>query len=267
MADAPKVAAYSPETARIIARYVRDALRQLGVPQNEIGGRLPSMRRGFVGVITNAGPDGQPDYDDERYWIKRSYIDDKDSETTADATATTHLTTSFVAEESDGEDDRIITATNLEEWNLDKEESGIAAREAGTHLLAKGAHVWVSWDMDRARQDRDSERRYFFERAPNRIGWAIPVSNAAAGKYNGKLLKPITTAPDASGVATAGDFGIASDTIDCLIINAAEIGFGTNSLTEVTPKPVFGTIGPRKSTEGKHVLYVRTDESEACEAP
>lgn len=237
------------------------------------GGQVvtPWAPREVFGVITVAGPRGasqNPDYTDERYWVRLSHIDGTDSETSEQATGITHITTSYDADEysTDAPLPPIITATNLAELNLDKEESGIAAYESGTHLLPKGKHVVVRCAIDLAEQPN---ARYYFYHMPQ-IRVMVSVNADGGGKYIGNFVKEtVAVAPTAEGNVALADFGTLGP--ECYIFNAAEKGMSTHALTDPSAA-VSGLVFPgyllsRKAEDGRPVVGINGHAVEICAEP
>jgi hypothetical protein len=208
----------------------------------------PARTVPFIGVVVDAGPDGEADYTDERYWVRRSRIDGTDASVPIPTPAdpTTPLTTSYW--DDDNGDPVIVTATNLTENSLDKETSGIPRYEKGPHAVPLGRRVVVWSDIDTA---NPNNTRYFFVCAPfNVVLVKIVSETAGAGKYNGVILYAPTTDYSPYTDAVLADVGV--DGVDCWVINTAELGQTGHALTDdgANRSVYMGIVRPRSRGAG-----------------
>ncbi len=219
----------------------------------------------FLAVVVSTGPKSEADFTDERYWVKKSFIDGQMSDTNTDATPRDYITTSYdepkkVGGDGPDKDDYvepfIICATNLDELNLDKEAGNISARQSGTHAIPAGVHVWV-WTVYDTKLASDP--RFFFERPPYRpVVCRVTGEADGGGKYEGKLVTLMPGADvDSTTNLSFSDYGTTG--ADCIILNAAEEGQSTHDLTDGSPisRTFPGVLLWRKSAdEGWPVVLI-----------
>jgi hypothetical protein len=199
----------------------------------------------LIGVVVAAGPAGEADYSDERYWVRISRIDGTSAVTDLRATPATELTTSYNNREDNRAD--IVTATNLTENSLDKETSGIPRYEKGTHLLPLGRRVVVWSDIDTA---NPNNTRYFMAEAVSRECIVkVTAAKAGFGKYDGKIMYPKNADWSPYTDLVIADF---TEGPDCWIENLAEVGQSGNALTDDGANRVLykGTVRPRSKGSG-----------------
>lgn len=127
------------------------------------GTRTDNARRFAWGKIVTAGPDGEADYTDHRYWVQRGYL--------TGATATDPLEVTVYPDTAGLYE--IVTATNLAE---EREES---------HFLREGQPVKYEW-----LQDKNGVRRCWIQQS-------LP-----SGTFLVKVVKDGGSAGDATTAAT-----------------------------------------------------------------
>jgi hypothetical protein len=229
---------------------IRRAVSTLGQSPNfRIARRNGPWQPPFIGVIVATGANGEPDYPDERYHVRRSTIDGIDASVpntgpalTADTT--TPLTTGYWNQNGEP---FIVTATNLTENSLDKETSGIPRYEKGTHLLPLGRRVVVWSDIDTA---NPNNTRYFMAEAVSRECIVkVTAAKAGYGKYDGKIMYPKNADWSPYTNIVIADF---TEGPDCWIENLAEVGQSGNALTDDGANRVLykGTVRPRSKGSG-----------------
>jgi hypothetical protein len=225
------------------------------------GGQIPLDSRldYFWAVVVDEGPDNpnngdspEADYTDERYWVRRSFIDGIDSLTDDPATPRTHITTSY--ENDEDNQPVLLTASNIAEMYLDVEAGGIEAYQSGTHLLPVGTRVFVFYAVDAGGDPQNI--RYFFVR-PVQPRVLIAANATCGGVYQAKFVKGATDDfdPEASTFDTS-DIGAVADAFDCYAVNLAEKGLTTHYLTAGTPTVFTGTLRSRKSEDDYHVVIL-----------
>jgi hypothetical protein len=219
------------------------------------GGQVPGSfaSRWQIGVVTDHGPAGQANFTDDRYWVLLSRIDALDSVTSARAEPTTHLTTSAF------EANDIVCSTNLYETSLDKEEGGVTAFQAGTHLVPVGTRVLVFFDHDGA----NNERHCFMHPVSPCCVVRIGGNATGGGWYTGNILKSPTADPDPNTTLGDDDIGIVGPA--CYIANAQERGQATHELTTGSPvsKDYPGIIQARR-VDDMPVVVINGIDSMEC---
>jgi hypothetical protein len=127
----------------------------------------------FLALIWDAGPNGEGDYSDSRYWVKPQLAASADY-------------TDEIALDDDGGllPETIVTATNLAEAN-----KGFAGKK---HLLAKNSLVRAFFDAD-----PDGLAHYSFECNPART---VCVTLTQTGGSDGTGTAPATYTYDAADV-------------------------------------------------------------------
>ena len=136
---AAKPVTFAEKSRARIAATVRDyEQRQLRAEGGNKGGR-PSEFVCFEAIVTNEGPDGEADFEDNRYWVERAGLSTNDA--AVDAAA------EFEAFEPGHDLAAILCATNL------------AEQVSAAHLVAPGTPVTVFYAFD---QSSDSQPRYWF---------------------------------------------------------------------------------------------------------
>lgn len=174
---------------------------------------------GFYGVITNAGPAGEADYTDHRYWVKRAV----GSNTSGDITTAAKLgelpsslsfppgaNASAHSVEAEFVMARIITATHLAEW--------VPGTDLGGHLLPLGTPVWVTTLYDSQPAPMRTRRFVFSTCSPHNF---FPVKVTQTG-------------------GSAGDEGTQCDyTYDVTTIYGVELGA---AMTPLKTRPPTGTM-------------------------
>ena len=102
----------------------------------------------FLGIITDSGPSAEPDYTDERYWIKSAYCSTPDNTTPADDTANVIFSpkeNNTDAPPAWGQQSFTVTATHLNQAasQTDPSTTNPDWVNTGGHFLAPGTLVHV----------------------------------------------------------------------------------------------------------------------------
>lgn len=184
-----------------------------------------NQRESWVGLIASAGPDEESDHTDNRYWVKKAYID---SETTEDE-AITH--DEDPPPRDPNTEQRVeqfpVTVTNLAEY--------------GTHSLptneTRAVKVYAYLDSS------DPPVRHYVMHEPADSVIVKITGNASGGGgglYTGTIQIPPTTSLDDDGSNLAMPNGM-TDGGTVLVANLEESGLPTNwlkSSTYVHGRPV-----------------------------
>jgi hypothetical protein len=195
-----------------------------------------------VAKVVNAGPDGEDDWTDERYWLSfqaaetaGATVDPDDP----DADPSNEFLTFYDAT-NEHPDDQTVTATNLAEWAYN-------GGAGGTHTLATdGTAVVLAFLW----HDDNGTERWVFNRAVA-VGVLVKITanQTGGGKYDGTVYGGTMTSTN-TGNATLPEGLTAGQS--CLVVNDDEDGQPTHWVqlntyaegfyggmsTESTPRPV-----------------------------
>lgn len=109
-------------TRRTVTQYEREHIRDLRPqPYPRATAQAPRM---IPGIIVDQGPQGEPDYDDARYWVRLARCANTDGDTTTPVELGPYDAGHAL--------ERIVMVTNLPE------------QRAGTHAVPVGTYVTVS---------------------------------------------------------------------------------------------------------------------------
>lgn len=152
--------------AKRVARTMRTADRLYAQSLAEDAGRGLSRGTAILGVVTERGPNDEPDWSDERYWIESAYV----ANTQFDRNAAMEVRV------FDGQTGRaaIFAATNLYET------------PAHSHSIPPGTPVIVRWAMDRRRPI--ARKRYWFYAHPPSVATVRLVTFPGSGEHFGDHL-------------------------------------------------------------------------------
>ncbi len=121
----------------------------------------PTFLDTFLGIVTDAGPDGSANLTRDKYWVKRSVP--------VQADADGDHQSAVVSPDEPGKDQTgkyvtpfIVSATNLAETNRNHTEAGISVDEAGNHSVPKGTVVRVFSVWDRRPTARPIKQYFFY---------------------------------------------------------------------------------------------------------
>lgn len=149
--------------AKRIARTMRTADRLYAQSLAEDAGRGLSRGTAILGVVTDRGPNDEPDWSDERYWVESAYVGNTQFDRNA----------AMEVRAFDGQTGRaaIFAATNLHETTTH------------SHAIQPGTPVIVRWAMDRRKPI--PRKRYWFEATPPAIVTVTLVTFPSSGEHYG----------------------------------------------------------------------------------
>jgi len=212
---------------------------------------VPGKGSGFPAIIQNAGPNGEADYSNNRYWVKSAYCSN---------TTTTWTGGSANAESNFSPTDAITLSANTSPnpyyaWLT---ATNFAEEIAASHSVAVGTYVWVDSVYDQGTEGQPSTKRYFFTsvgqanvvvQVGTQSGGSGDTASGYGGKYNGTLYSGKSSVAPTAGNFSSGALSIGPT--NCFVCNLAEVG-GTNwvpnnswalglvvgETTEDTPRPI-----------------------------
>lgn len=150
-------------------KTINELIREVNKQGQALSFDAPGRRRPFddpgIWLIWNVGPNGEDDYTDNRYWLRRAFVSNSDS--SEDSTTATDL-----KEKNNYDLNLWITATNLSERNP----STGGTPNSGTHQLTKGASIFgVYVETD---SSKPPVTRYIFQSG----GTGAPTSPQYSGE-------------------------------------------------------------------------------------
>lgn len=177
---------------------VSDADEGLNVGRGE---NVISVKNAGLARIVAAGPSGQADWTDERYWLAWQLA--------KESGPASRLSLAMAAVY----DPAIVTGSNIDEMTDDG--------SAGTHILPVGTKVWV-WIVEGA----GGNAHYVFSRSLNpSVVVRVDANATGGGKYAGKILKPTSDAEATGDLAMPEGMAVGDD---CLILHLPEDGLPTH---------------------------------------
>lgn len=160
-------------------------------------------------VITDAGPEGEEDYTDARYWVKWQQPDESD-----DPEGAVKLT------DNPGMwDAEIQTATNMCEVRPTDPNAPESAEGVGTHLLDVGEQVHIFMTQDAGGTDI-----LVFFRPIDSIEINLTGNLSGNGTYSADRWRRPTTDYDGTTDPTNSTLGSADPNAVVIAVNASEIG-------------------------------------------
>lgn len=221
-------------------------------PGGAVGMGMPPM----LARVTTAGPNGEANYSDSRYWVKFALIDTEGS-TSQPNTAILDIrdrSRSLASPTPSDASPDVVTATNLAE--------AAYSNNAGAHALSDGQPVWVFPVYDSA--DVQTKRWVFSVQPEYTRLVQVTGSASGGGKYTGSLLaRPASDIPAAGNLSAAE---VTSGTIETIrIVNTREVGQSTHDLASASFLPlVFVGVYLKTANDGVAVYAIDGQQWENC---
>jgi len=238
-----------------------NAIRELRISTGVGGAADAFTLRPHIGLLTDAGPNDEDNFTDERYWVKIQRAEPNTADTSGEIDAVVELADQkiLVGTEFNVPASIIVCATNLAEARTHSH----ALRDGDDTGLA--VIVWAMVDSD-----EESPRCRWVFNLTNVWGEIVTVKvtgNASGGgKYTGRILLPTESDVSASGDMGDSELGILPAADNALVLNLQERALSTHALTTGS-HDVNHFIGrvERINSDGTYVVHINGIPPYDCE--